>query len=560
TSVGTLTDSSGVFSIMHSANGERLVISYAGYQSDTVSILPTNEVKIILGKGKQLKEVKVTATRPSTYIKSSDPFRVSVMTKKELFKAACCNLSESFETNPSVDVSYTDAVTGSKQIQLLGLSGNYTQLTVENLPGPRGIATAQGLNSIPGAWIESIQMMKGTGSVVNGFESIAGQINVEMKKPQNTDRLFANVYANDQGKTDLNLNLSTPLGSKWSTSLMLHDAFLLNKMVDFNKDGFRDLPTGNLFTACNRWNYDNGKGLMTQFGFRFLDDQKVGGETHFEPSGDHHMDTVYGLEINSRRVEAFGKIGYVFPEKKYKSIGLQLSTFKHELNSYFGHTTYDAEQKNVYANLIYQSIIGSTTHKFRAGLSMVYDKYDEQFNTAIFQRNETVSGGFFEYNFSPVEKFQIVAGIRQDYNNLYGWFTTPRMNIRYEPAKGTTIRLSSGRGQRTANIFAENMGLFASARMIHIMNSSGGKAYGLDPEVAWNSGITVDQRFNLFNRPASLAVEFFRNDFVNQVVVDLEDPRMVGFYNLDGKSYSNSFQAELNTEPLPHLSLRLAYR
>ena len=325
-------------------------------------------------------------------------------------------------------------------------------------------------------------------------------------------------------------------------------------------DGFRDLPTGNLFTALNRWNYDNGKGLITQFGFRFLDDQKVGGETHLNLPKDHHMDTVYGLEINSRRTEAFGKIGYVFPEKKYQSIGLQLSTFKHELNSYFGHTTYDAEQKNIYANLIYQSIIGSTIHKFRAGLSVVYDNYDELFNTAIFQRKESVSGGFFEYNYSPVENFQVVAGIRQDYNSLYGWFTTPRLNIRYQPVEGTTIRLSSGRGQRTANVFAENMGLMASSRMFHIMNPSGGAAYGLNPEVSWNNGITIDQQFHLFNRHASVAFEYFRNDFINQIVVDMEDPRMVGFYNLDGKSFSNSFQVEINTEPFPQFNVRLAYR
>ncbi|HYJ37470.1 MAG TPA: TonB-dependent receptor, partial [Chitinophagaceae bacterium] len=556
----TMTDSTGAFAILHSKKTDRLIISYAGYESDTLTVLPTNEVKIILGKGKQLQEVKVTASRPTTYVKSSDPFRVSVMTEKELFKAACCNLSESFETNPSVDVSYNDAVTGSKQIHLLGLSGNYTQLTVENLPGPRGIATGQGLNSIPGTWIESIQMMKGTGSVANGFESIAGQINVELRKPQNMDRLYANTYVNDAGKTDLNLNLSQHIGSKWSTALLLHDAFLFNKHVDFNMDGFRDLPTGNLFSVLNRWNYDNSKGLTTQFGFRFLDDQKTGGETHFEPSKDHFADSVYGLEINSRRMEAFGKIGYVFPEKKYQSIGLQVSTFKHELNSYFGHTTYDAEQKNVYANLIYQSIIGSTIHKFRTGFSFVNDDYDEKVNSSIFQRNESVAGAFFEYNFNPVEKFQIVAGIRQDYNNLYGWFTTPRVNIRYEPVEGTTIRLSSGRGQRTANIFAENMGSFASARQIHVTSSTNGKAYGLNPEVAWNSGISLDQHFHIFNRSASIVVEFFRNDFENQVVVDFEDPRMVDFYDLQGKSYSNSFQAELNMELIHKLNVRMAYR
>jgi hypothetical protein len=248
------------------------------------------------------------------------------MSEKELFKAACCNLSESFETNPSVDVSYNDGVTGSKQIQLLGLSGNYTQLTVENLPGPRGIATQWGLNSIPGTWVESIQLTKGVGSVVNGFESIAGQINVELKKPENSEQLYANTYINNIGKTDLNLNLSKQVGKKWSTALLLHDAFLNNKTVDFNKDGFRDLPTGNLFSVMNRWKYDNMKGLLGQFGGRILIDDKTGGQTSFDPAKHQNNTNVYGLGIETKRYEAFAKIGYVFPEKRFKSFGLQLST------------------------------------------------------------------------------------------------------------------------------------------------------------------------------------------------------------------------------------------
>jgi hypothetical protein len=299
------------------------------------------ELKIILASGHQLKEVKVTTAGASTYINSLDVVRTSIITQKELFKAACCNLSESFETNPSVDVSFNDAVTGSKQIQLLGLAGIYTQLTVENLPGPRGLATPLGLNSIPGTWVESIQLSKGTGSVANGFESIAGQINVELKKPVNSERLYANVYANDFGKTDLNLNLSQPVGKKWSTALLLHDDFLNNHKLDFNDDGFRDLPTGNLFSAVNRWSFDNAKGLMSQFGIKILNDQRTGGEVNYDASSDKFTTNNYGLEINTKRLEGFGKIGYVFPQKRYKSIGLQLSGFDHKQNSYFGFTAYE---------------------------------------------------------------------------------------------------------------------------------------------------------------------------------------------------------------------------
>jgi len=558
--MGTSTDSIGVFSIKQPGAGSRLIISYSGYSSDTISITDHEELKIILASGKELSEVLITSKQRSTYLSAVSPIRTQVMSERELFKAACCNLSESFETNPSVDVSYNDAVTGSKQIQLLGLSGNYTQLTVENLPGPRGIATPLGLNSIAGPWIESIQLTKGTGSVANGYESIAGQINIELKKPEKSEQLFANAYINDFGKTDLNLNLSKNIGTRWSTALLLHDDFNSNTQVDFNKDAFRDLPTGNQFGFVNRWKYDDGKGFATQFGIKVLNDKKTGGETMYNETTDKLTSNRYGLGIQTERYEGFGKFGYVFPGTKYKSIGLQVAAIDHQQNSYFGLTNYDARQQSFYSSLIYQSIINNTNHKFRTGLSFQYDQYNETFKTDHYKRSEKVPGAFFEYTYDHSSKFTLVAGIRTDYNNLFGWFATPRINIKYEPIKGTVLHVSAGRGQRTANIFAENTSVFVSARQVNILNAAPGKAYGLDVEVAWNKGISVDQKFKLFSRDAMLGIDFYRNDFTNQVVADVENPREVNFYNLQGKSYSNSLQAELNFEPVKKLDIRIAYR
>lgn len=557
---GTVTDSTGVFHITHDGRSDRLIVSYSGYKPDTLAVTNMKELKIILAAGKQLGEVVVTSKLRPTYLSALSPVRTQVMTEKELFKAACCNLSESFETNPSVDVSYNDAVTGSKQIQLLGLSGNYTQLTVENLPGPRGIATPLGLNSIAGPWIESIQLTKGIGSVANGYESIAGQINVELKKPESSESLYANVYVNDFGKTDLNLNLAKKIGEKWSAALLLHDDFLTNKGIDFNKDGFRDLPTGNQFSLINRWKYDDGKGFLTQFGVKVLTDKRTGGEVDYNADVDKNSTNQYGLGINTNRYEAFAKIGYVFPGQKYKSIGLQLSGISHEQNSYFGLVNYNAKQQNAYGNLIYQSIIGNTNHKFRTGFSFLYDKYDENYKQNNYRRTEIVPGAFFEYTYTYSEKFSAVAGIRADHHNLFGAFVTPRLHLRYEPVKGTTIRASAGRGQRTASIFAENTSVFVSSRQINIISAEAGKAYGLNPEIAWNKGISIDQVMKLFDRDATVSVDFFRNDFRDQVIVDLEDPRQVKFYNLEGKSYSNSLQAELNFQPVKKLDVRLAYR
>jgi outer membrane receptor for ferrienterochelin and colicin/copper chaperone CopZ len=552
-------DSLGVFEIKTNSSTQKLIISYTGYKADTITVIHANDLKVIMASKGQLNEVTVFTRQLGSFIPYLNPIRTQVMTGTELLKAACCNLSESFETNPSVDVSYNDAVTGSKQIQLLGLSGNYTQLTVENLPGPRGLATPLGLNSIAGPWIESIQLTKGTGSVANGFESIAGQINVELKKPETAEKLLGNIYVNDLGKTDLNLNVATKLDSKWSTALLLHDNFL-NNAVDMNKDGFKDVPTGNELSLVHRYKFDNSKGVLAQFGIKVLNDHKLGGETAFNESRDKYTKNHYGLSINTQRYELFGKMGYVFPQQKYKSIGLQVSATDFQQASYFGLTNYNAKQQSFYTNLIYQSIINSTIHKFRTGLSFQYDKYNENYNLANFTRKEIVPGTFFEYTYTPNDKWSMVAGIRADNNNIYGAFFTPRLNIRYEPFTGTVFRLSAGKGQRTANIFSENNSLLVSQRRITITPQNYNGAYSLNQEVSWNKGISLDQKLTVFGNPASLAIDYFRNDFSNQVIVDIETPWQVNIYNLNGKSYSNSLQSELNITPFKKLDLRFAYR
>jgi len=558
---GVITDSTGVFVIARQPTENRLVIAYAGYKTDTLVVSESTDLRVVLATGRQLKDVTVYSRKGGYYSSALTPVRTQVIGTQELYKAACCNLSESFETNPSVDVSYNDAVTGTKQIQLLGLAGIYTQLTVENMPGPRGIAASGGLSFIPGPWIESIQLTKGTGSVANGYESIAGQINVEEKKPLTGERLFFNAYVNDIGKTDVNLDVSKKISNKWSTALLVHDDILANKNIDGNHDGFRDLPGGNQLAIKNRWQYDDHKGLMAQVGVMALADDRTGGQVGFNPATDKLTTNRYGLGLKTERYEVFGKMGYIFPEKKYKSIGLQVSAFSHRQNDYFGLTTYNGKQQNIYANLIYQSIIGNTNHKFRTGLSFVYDNYNENLNSISYKRRETVPGAFFEYTWDASPKFNMVAGVRADNDNLFGAFVTPRLNARYQPFSHTTIRFSGGRGERTANIFAENLGWLASSRTINITGNAANGAYGLKPEIAWNEGISIDQKFKLFERDGTAGIDFFRTDFVNQVVIDADkSATAINFYNLSGKSYSNSLQGEVNYNVLKHVDIRLAYR
>lgn len=556
------TNENGVFDIKHEEGYKNLVVSYAGMQPDTITVTNLHEVIVIQAKGNVLAEVVVTKQQRSNYISKLNPNRVETITAKELFKAACCDLAESFETNASADVVSSDAVTGSKQIQLLGLSGVYNQLTVENLPGPRGFASPLGLSSMAGPWIESIQISKGVGSVANGFESMSGQINVELKKPHNTDRLYFNAYINDMGRTDINLNLAQKINDKWSVGFLLHDNFMYNKTKSSSHNGFRDMPVGNIFSGINRWHYENGKGLIAQFGVKYLNDDRTGGHIDFNEKTDKLTTNKYGLGFDISRVEGFAKVGYVFPNHKLRSIGLQASASQYKQDSYFGLTTYNNKQTSGYLNLLYQDVLGSVKHKYKTGVSVAHDKYDERVMTNDFNRTETVTGAFLEYTYAPTEKFDAVLGIRQDYNGIYGWFTTPRAVLRYAPTTTTTLRLSSGRGQRTANIFAENLGIFASSRTINYASlaSTDKAAYGLKPEVSWNTGLAIDQDFRLFGRESGFSLELFHNNFTNQVIIDLENPREVSFYNLDGKSFSNSFQAEFRFMPITHFETRFAYR
>ncbi|MEN8251054.1 MAG: TonB-dependent receptor, partial [Bacteroidota bacterium] len=509
----------------------------------------------------QLDEVGIVYRQPSTQVDYARAVKSEYISEKELLKAACCNLSESFETSPSVDVSFTDAVTGTRQVQMLGLAGPYTQITSENMPFARGLASIYGLTFVPGTWIEGIQLNKGTGTVVNGFESIAGQINVELRKPEEADRLYLNFYANEAMRLEANANLIHRFNnSGWSTGLLLHGK--TNRLKhDRNEDGFLDMPLSNNLIALNRWKYIGTDGLMFQFGVKGTLIDNLGGQTDFDPVNDIGTTNSWGMDTKINRIEGWSKLGKVYLDKPWRTFGLQLSAANHKQESYFGLNHYQAAQNTMYANFIYQSIFGNTNHKFKTGASFQYDDYIESLNTENYDRTEIVPGAYFEYTYSFLEKFSLITGLRGDYHNYYGFFLTPRMHARYAVTDNTVLRASAGRGQRTANILAENNGLLASSRQIVIEGDNSGNPYGLNPEVAWNYGINLTQYFELDYRNGTVSFDYYRTDFQNQIVIDLDQsPQLAVFYNLNGKSYSNSMQVQLDYELINRLDVRVAYR
>jgi len=559
TNIGTATIADGYFQIPYKKTYKDLIISYMGFKADTLHIDKPKFINYLLQENESLGEVTVKAKKKSLRSSYFGAHQIENMGEGELLKAACCSLSESFETNPSIDVSFSDAVTGTKQIQMLGLTSPYIQMTQENIPAVRGAAQAYGMSFIPGTWVNSIQITKGAGSVINGFESITGQINTELKKPDKAALFYLNIFGSQNGRMEFNVHSNTTITDKISTGLYAHYNTRTTKF-DNNNDGFLDSPLAQQVNIMNRWKfYDGVKGWHSSFMLRYLNDNKQMGEIDFKPE-IHKLGThVWGSEIATKRYDSYFKLGKVNPDIPYQSFGYQAAYSFHQQNSYFGQNIYDITHKSFYTNFIFESILSNTYHKFKTGASITYDEYSEKITLQDFIRTDKTIGGFFEYNFDNDESFSLNTGLRGDYHNHWGFFISPRLHLRYQPFDKTTLRFSGGRGKRTANIFAENQKIFATNRVINI-SAHQGAAYGLDPETAWNYGLSLMQGFNLFDRKGDTTLDFYRTDFLNQVVVDYETPAQVNFYNLNGVSYANSLQLSANYELLHDLDIRLAYK
>lgn len=577
TTEGVVTDGDGRFELKWNDAG-KLVVSFIGFQTTVVPVSVSNkEIEILLHSGEVLDEVKVMTRGNTTIMSTRGPIIEQVITGEELCKAACCNLGESFTTNASVDVAYADAVTGAKQIQLLGLTGKYVQMMTENMPNFRGISSLYGLNYVPGPWMSAISVSKGAGSVINGYEAIAGQISVDYKKPTTSEKVFVNGYGSSEGMIEFNANTGIVLSDKWSTAFLVHGDWL-TMHHDSNHDGFLDMPEKKQYNLMNRWQYKTAKWNL-QFGGKFLDEKRLGGQKGFKRSmrGEYGEDKLYGIGIDSRRYEGFLKLGYLMPQYENTSMAWIVNYTDQDQDSYYGVRDYKARQQTVFANYIFQSIFGSNENqKYSAGVTFNFDRFDESFNDfdilafkptgrANFVRSERVVGAFFQYTGAFWEKFTVMAGLRYDYHNLFGGFVTPRLHLAYAPDDFTMLKFSAGHGARTANILADNSYLLASTNSVYVNNKllveHLGELDRLDMEKAWNFGVQLNRKFILFDRMLNINLDYYRTDFTNQVVVDNEtEAGKVNFYNLEGDSYSNCYQVEVKYELIPRLDVTGAYR
>ena len=493
--------------------------------------------------GKIVREVTISS-RKSGRVKTGGLGNTEFISSKELLRAACCNLGESFTTNPSVDVNYADAATGAQQIKLLGLSGTYVQMLTENIPNYRGLAAPYALGYIPGPWMQSIQVSKGASSVKNGYESITGQINVEFKKPQATPWADANLYFNSDLKLEANLGANLKLSDRWSTALLGHYE-ILDKAHDDNGDGFADMPKMRQGSLMSRWAYISDS-YMFQAAVKGLKEHREGGQI----AHGHTAHNPYLIDITNERYEAFAKNALILNPELMTNIALILSGSIHHERSSYGHKRYDADQRNGYASLMFETDLDEH-HNLSTGLSLNHDYLSDDSDT-----DETTPGVYAQYTYKIGETFTVMGGLRWDHSSLWGSYVTPRMHVKYSPAKWLTLRGSVGKGYRTPHILAENSYLLASSRQL-IINENIGQ------ENAWNYGLSTQLKIPVGGRTLDLNAEYYYTRFIQQAIIDYDvAERMIEVHGLNDheKSYSHTIQVDATYEVLPKLNVTAAWR
>ena len=586
TGVGVATDFAGNFSIMpvKGSKTHLLVCSFVGCHNDTIAVRDRTPLTVVLVDEAVLDEVTITERRMGVIKSRSSAFDTQTIGTEELCRAACCNLSEAFETNASVDVAYADAATGAKQIRLLGLSGTYVQLIQENTPAVRGLAQNFGLEYIPGPWMSSIQVSKGTSSVINGYEATSGQINVELLKPQTQNPLSVNLMVNTETMAEANImgGWQIPLEEEEHvhhhehgephehchheslyTGVLAHygQSFMA---MDENKDGFADMPLTQNANLANRWFYSHGDYTFQAF-VRGLYDRRRGGQQHFHPTAA--QPNPYLIDLTTWRVEGFVKNGYVYDDESGSSVALITAVSYHDLNNTYGARAWQANQLNAYLNGIWQRNwegggLVDNDHRLSSGVSVNFDKYNETLSLGLtpkdLTRYEVTPGLFAEYSYTYGETLSLVAGVRADYSTRYGIFVTPRANVRYTPFEWWTVRASAGLGYRSPNAIADNAFILPSSRTLNM-------AADIRQERAVNAGVSTTFYIPMGSKQLQLSAEYYYTHFLNSLIVDLDhDIHQVYIYNQTdvpgAKSFAHCAQVEASMEVLRGWTWTAAFR
>lgn len=563
TTKGTITDSTGKFELsLSNITDKRLVVSYAGYKTDTVDVSDKLQVEIILIPNMTTSTINVEDNKKSTHF-GNYTAKTEVITSEEFLKEAGCDLAGCFGRNSSVEVEVTDIITDAKELKMLGLEGAYTQILIDNMPFMSGLNVKYGISSIPGTLIDNIMISKGSNSVMQGYESISGIMNVILKDYQNSDKFLFNGFVNSMLEKQFNLNYSIPITKKWS-NILTFQTVQKSKSLDDNLDSFLDNPLTTRYVLYNKWNFDDtDKETEFNIAARYWNENRIGGQKDTElnntiiPNGNR----LYEQTIKINSAEGYSRFSKRFTETS--GMKFYTSSSFYDQGSYYGITKYDAKQTNFSVMGFYEFEVFPQSF-LKTGLSYKYLKIDEliAFDDSTnktyagnYIKKESIPGVYAEnsYNFFD-DKASLMTGIRFDYHNAHKLIVTPRALIRYQPVKTLVFRASIGSGFRTINLFSEYSNLLASSRDIIF-------AENLKPEKIINYGADILLYFGGNDYSGSFNVDFYRTDFSNKVIPDYDsDPTEVIFTNLNGKAFSNVLQTDLNLTLLRNVDLKFAYK
>ena len=561
TSIGITTEEQGQFSLSKEGISDlRLIVRYVGFETDTIDVGSQQSLIIRLTQS-TLDEVIVKGDKQDSYISKINPIKTEVITQTELTKAACCDLAGCFDTQGSVQPTTTNIVTNAKELRILGLSGVYNQVLVEGMPLIMGTTYTYGISTIPGTLVDNIFISKGANSVLQGYESISGQINVELKEPDSDEKLLVNAYVNSFWESQFNVNYTQKL-KKWSTILSAHTTQPAQKF-DRDEDNFLDLPQLTRYSFYNKWKYGNQNewGWNSRIGVRYVNEKRVGGQESFNPNIDQGSSAVYGQTVNFSQPEIYTKTGYKMNNKH--NFVLLASAFYHNQSSYFGTTHFQANQANIYGNFQHE-FTWNKKHILKSGLSYRFLELEEEIAfgndtlnrtyDGVHLKSERIPGLFVENTFNWKERdLVLVTGVRGDVHNTFGLNITPRALLKYNVTKTTTARISAGTGWRTINLFTENTNLLASSRDVIISPD-------LEPERAINYGANLTQKFGSENIEVQVSVDFYLTQFFNQIFPDyFSEPNKAIIENFTGKSISSSFQGEIGLELYERVDIKATY-
>lgn len=558
----TSTDSEGDFTLdMSDADSALIVIQMIGFRTDTIFWSGQTDMLFRLVASTELSEVIIQDEKPGVYISEMNPIKTETITQTELGKAACCDLAGCFETQTTVQPQTTNVITNSKELRILGLSGVYNQILIDGLPMVQGLSYTYGISGIPGTIVDQINVSKGANSVVQGFESISGQINVETRSPANTDQLFVNAYWNSFNEKHFNANAAFG-GKKWRNLVAVHTVQPADR-TDRHGDGFMDLPLLTRYMVYNRFEFGEADkpGWSGRVGLRLLHEERVGGQMNFHPEKGLGGQEIYGQRVEMMQPELFGRLDYTLSQRS--RLSLLASGFAQEQDSWFGLLGYRASQRNAYLNLQHEwdySLSGRMIYgvsfrhlDLRETIDLENDLAGRTF-AGSYARLENIPGVFAENTSHFLnQKLTWIAGIRADVHNEFGTRVTPRTLLKYNISDRTSIRASAGMGWRTVNLFSENIGLLASSRNIIFQEH-------LQPEQALNYGLNFTHKYESGKWDGFVSADFYHTSFQNQVFPDYDtDPTMAIISNFTGPSYSRAYQAEWQVRYDRVVELKLGY-